>query len=638
MTIDQTESWAATSMVRDYLDWRGWDSWDGNNSDMRIDIETPPFTTTTNGEWYYDPLDPPKRVRINPNNNCARAIELIGHEWGHALTDHVGFLKTTGPCSINEGLADSFAMMVFYNNWIWNDQFPGCVAPRNALDVLDGGFRNLAIGDCHLNGKIVSHINYLTSYVTTTSTPPFTSTPATVSTDCPAYVPFLVDCWDSRCVTWSNKVPVPYHGRELGYAPIFKLVTGQYGGLYSDTDFDYFAQALTWAGCLYDDQELSKPMCSEMGYTNQAAALAAGLWWSPIFVHYWDTPPPPDRSYNTDARPAFIHKAKSGTTANWAAMFYRGNPSVDSHKIKYTYDQGEISGLTDYPQFVAVPPSAQHVKAGSGISAVKSPYGITPAKELAIFFKDYTSNTLKYITGTRGATSITWDAPQTEPLVQIDQTPVAINFQHGSTNDLFFIYKEATSYKLKKMYYGCIAASDITYGGTTLQSKSAPTAVVAQGRLWVFFRWYGGPSDPENDVIYYTTSTDGEFFTTLDKLEDTETLWAPEAIHYRPFKGIFPSGRIWIFYKRPFDNSKDPEDQAEGTRMISFIPGSAGGITKLSIPVFLHQTKVPPSPYEPYHSAFQWGPVLRLYHPREESGQQQGGVWPMWKIEKYGEG
>jgi len=496
-------------------DQHGWDSWDGNNSDMRIDIETPPFTTTTNGEWYYDPLDPPKRVRINPNNNCARALELIGHEWGHALTDHVGFLKTTGPCSINEGLADSFAMMVFYNNWIWNDQFPGCVAPRNALDVLDGGFRNLATGDCHFNGKIVSHINYLTSYVTTTSTPPFTCTPATVSTDCPAYVPFLVDCWDSRCVTWSNKVPVPYHGRELGYAPIFKLVTGQYGGLYSDTDFDYFAQALTWAGCLYDDQELSKPMCSEM---------------------------------------------------------------------------------------------------------------------------DYTSNTLKYITGTRGATSITWDAPQTEPLVQIDQTPMAINFQHGTTKDLFFIYKEATSYKLKKMYYGCTAPSDIIYGTTTRQAKSAPTAVVAEGRIWVFFRWYGGPSDPDNDVIYYTTSTDGDRFDTLEKLEDTETLWAPEAIHYRPFKGIFPSGRIWIFYKRPVDYSKDPEDQAEGTRMISFIPTSAGSSSKLSVPVFLHQTKVPPSPYEPYHSAFQWGPVLRLYHPREESGQQQGGVWPMWKIEKYGEG
>jgi hypothetical protein len=427
-------------------------------------------------------------------------------------------------------------------------------------------------------------------------------------------------------MTLSNAVPVPYHGRSQGYGPIFKMVTNQYPFFGPNSDFEFLVGALVMGGCTYDDLELGKPICSVMGWTNYLAALAAGIWFSPIPVHYHASGD--DVSINTDARPASIENAKTGTSTNYAATFYReGRAGTDQGKLKYIYDNGDVSGVTETPHLITS--SGNPVSTGSGVIAIKSPNAL--GANLALFYKSPTSTSLQYLTGTLGASSMTFGSVQTLTSVQTDRIPAVVNFAGGVTGpDLWYVWKDVASSVFYAMPHNSPSPMAIvTSGGTTVSSQSAPAVVVAANRLWVIYR------HPSNNHLAFTSSSDGRSWSDPQILENAWTLWDPEANYYQPLGGAVGDGRIWIFYKRPYDASQPDSD--EGTRMISFKPQSDGSKTLLSNAVYLYQTRVHPG-YEPYYSAFRWGVILRLYHPRDESSQIVNGVRPLWRIEKIGEG
>jgi hypothetical protein len=399
--------------------------------------------------------------------------------------------------------------------------------------------------------------------------------------------------------------------------------------LWSGSDFEHLVAALTGIGCEYDDKKLPDVApCEQMGWINFLASLAAGIWFTPAGIHY--STAGGVEIINTDARPAMIQDARPGA-GYWAATFYREGRSTDNKKIKYFYDDGDPTGVVQTPVLV-VDTTPSPIKAGSGIHAVREPSG-HPTNTVALFFKDDTSNSIKYTIGTLGGSAITgWTVPATAAGagVATDRTPTAVNFN----SQVHLVFKDAATNTLKFSVLGTAAAA-ISYGGANMESQSAPTAVVAEGRLWVFYRKYGNPLDSSTNKIYYTSKPPRGSWAAPTLLEDTNTLWDPEAVYFTPTGGAVGDGRIWVFYKRPSDPSHaEPE---AGTRMVSMKPTSSGTTGDYAPPVFLYQTRLPPS-YEPFHTAFPWDGILRLYHPREEAGEQVDGVWPMWKVEKLGEG
>jgi hypothetical protein len=88
----------------------------------------------------------------------------------------------------------------------------------------------------------------------------------------------------------------------------------------------------------------------------------------------------------------------------------------------------------------------------------------------------------------------------------------------------------------------------------------------------------------------------GHWTTPVWPTEGLITEWAPEAIYYQPHNGGLFDGSIWLFFKYPQSGGKFPE----GTMQFSFRPEKNGKMTSPSIPVHLHQTRVPNGTYVPY--------------------------------------
>jgi hypothetical protein len=628
MSTKENHIWNETADVDNYI-WNNWSysSWDGDGATMRADLTNE--TGFGIGKWENG------KVSIN-DGSTSIADDLVAHEWGHAVSTKVNWIAG-GPKILNEGFADCFSMMVNDDDWLVLDNL---LDKRDATTALEfGGFRNFSPGEIHENAHIVSHICHMSVFG---RNKPFSSPsqyPCTIPGDCnwydyspttPARTPDE-DCIEGQCVSWSNGTFVPYRGPQHGYGPIFKSLTkadGYDGFIRSDSDLFSLHDDLTAAGCTYDDMELSTPGCWLTGFTMYIATFAAGLWSLPTVL--FDS----TEFLETDKRPAAIERAWdiSNPDQNYAAVFFK---SLHGPEVYVSYDHNNYEFV--HRQELVLDKFNNPLETDAGLSVVKDPPGISG--DVLLVFKKWPTDEVWEVIGEITPTGINFGGSSSVEQTQVtgistDQTPSVVS----CNGQLIYVWKDSGSTALWYKKRGS-APTPIDGGTWTANSDKAPAAVCANGRLWVIYKHPTPDPGCGKHLIYWTNSDMGVDPTWLEPItSDCEfyTNWSPEATYYRPADGTKGDGRIWVFYKRPYDASPPPGYfEAEQSQMWSFKPDASGNANDPSTPVqFLRIGTMPPcSGGSCFYSGYQWGSMLRLYYTRED-----GGVTMIGRSFKLGEG
>jgi Zn-dependent metalloprotease len=107
--------------VYDYLNHsRDLNGFDNLGSTMRSIVEaTTPFVCPS-GLAFWDPTA--RYVAFCAGEPFSGALDVVGHEWGHALTDHVGagFIREKEPGALNEAFSDWLGTAIEHANWEFN--------------------------------------------------------------------------------------------------------------------------------------------------------------------------------------------------------------------------------------------------------------------------------------------------------------------------------------------------------------------------------------------------------------------------------------------------------------------------------------------------------------------------------------
>lgn len=646
LNLKEGQAWSHMADIADYWQSRfGRQSYDGANAVMQTNLE---YITPLTWSGYFDP----NTFQVHVNDYHADVtMDTMAHEWQHALFNaEIGEPQGGDPGAINEGFSFSFSL-VMDNDWH--------AGSRSARDPLYGpcrplgpqphGYRDYCwdsqggpiYDDYYYNGALIMQSCYL---VFGDGAPPAS---CAQQTDCPGdtafgdtYCACRSDADGSctspgarHCVKVRNQVRVPYRGQHHGWAPYhFAQVNGF---LHDNTQLYAFPDALELAACEYD-LSLSPPRdCDFTGLSVRQAMLAQGFWEQHLEARqehvgdgrFWTdrrpallsnlyptsttcTPPaPPDYSSTCPAGQACDDGYCTGDRR--LAMFYRASDRTDGHEEGTILYNDSLNGRSfGYRTPVLEGSSGEHVFAGSGITAVRDP-AVSGSKELALVYKARDDDTIRYILADLSASlPPAWADEQTVATsAATDATPMGINYD-GS---LYFIYKQAGGTALKYI----LAGETVPVPIPGASSSMAPSAVVAAGRLWVFFRGTGAIS--EGDTSVYYTSYNGSSWTAVQQLATVEpnqvlmTQFRPESRYY--------AGRIWLFLTTA---------GGWGLSQVSFLPTGSGGVSGLSPTVALRQTDYLWDPDRTYTATVQHGEHLRLYY------SYAGGS--TWHIAKAGEG